>query len=160
MKRTEPLAPEARKEGLIVHSLSDEVLVYDLDQHKAHCLNKTAALVWNRCDGKTSVAELARKLGDEVGAPVDEQMVLLALDQLGRTRLLRQKTAPARTTGLSRRELIKRAGIGAAIALPIVTSILAPTPAQAATLCSSVVCSAASGCPTGCVCTAVGSPCV
>jgi hypothetical protein len=160
MKRTERLAPEARKEGLIVHPLLDEVLVYDLDRHKAHCLNKTAALVWNRCDGKTSVAELTQKLEDEVGAPVDEQLVWLALDQLGRIRLLQQETAPARTAGLSRRELIKRAGIGAAIALPIVTSIIAPTPAQAGTQCSAVVCAAGNVCPPGCICTAVGSPCV
>lgn len=165
MKRTERLA-EARKEGLLVHPLSDEVLVYDLDRHKAHCLNKTAALVWNRCDGKTSVAELAQKLEDEVGAPVDEQLVWLALDQLRRTRLLRQETppvhtarSPLQTAGLSRRELIKRAGIGAAIALPIVTSILAPTPAQAATQCSTVICNAGV-CPTGCICAANGSPCV
>lgn len=161
MKRTEPLAPEARKEGLIVHTLSDEVLVYDLDRHKAHCLNKTAALVWSRCDGKTSVAELAQELGDEVGAPVDEQLVWLAINELGRTRLLQNETTPSSrgAARLTRRELIKRAGIGAAIALPIVTSIIAPTPAQAATLCSSVVCNAGV-CPTGCICSSPGSPCV
>jgi hypothetical protein len=43
----------------------DEVLIYDLKQHKAHCLNKTAALVWNHCDGETSVSEMATLLQKE-----------------------------------------------------------------------------------------------
>ena len=158
MKREHP-TPEARKEGLIVHPLSDEVLVYDLDRHKAHCLNKTAAMVWNRCDGKTSVAELAQKLEDEVGAPVDERLVWLALGQLGKTQLLQHETTPPMgTVRMSRRELIKRAGIGAAIALPMVSSILAPTPAQAGTPCNTITC-AAGVCPTGCICTSPGTPC-
>lgn len=31
--------PLARREELVVPELADEVLVYDLRQHKAHCLN-------------------------------------------------------------------------------------------------------------------------
>ncbi|MEK6302350.1 MAG: PqqD family protein [Acidobacteriota bacterium] len=158
MKR-EHSAPEARKEGLIVHPISEEVLVYDLDRHKAHSLNKTAALVWNRCDGKTSVAELAQCLGDELKAPVDQDVVWLALDQLAKARLLHEHTPMSQKPGLSRRELIKRIGVGGAMALPLITSIIAPTAAQAATQCSSVVCSAGI-CPTGCICAANGSPCV
>ena len=51
-------APFARKrEGhLVIDELPDEVLVYDLDRHKAHCLNQTAALVWQHCDGKMAIA--------------------------------------------------------------------------------------------------------
>lgn len=36
--------PAVRHEGLIVQELSDEVLIYDLDRDKAHCLNPTADL--------------------------------------------------------------------------------------------------------------------
>lgn len=158
MKR-EHLAPEARKEGLLVHELSGEVLVYDLDRHKAHCLNKTAALVWERCDGKTSVPQLVQQLETALKTPVDEEVVWLAVDQLGKSRLLQEKIAPE--TGrvrLSRRELIKRAGLGAAIALPLVTSIIAPTAAQAGSTCSTIICNP--GCPTGCACLAgPGQPC-
>lgn len=158
MKR-EHLAPEARKEGLLVHELSGEVLVYDLDRHKAHCLNKTAALVWERCDGKTSVPQLVQQLETALKTPVDEEVVWLAVDQLGKSRLLQEKIAPE--TGrvrLSRRELIKRAGLGAALALPLVTSIIAPTAAQAGSLCSAVICNAGV-CPTGCNCLTPGQPC-
>jgi len=38
--------PLARKDQLIVKEVDDEVLVYDLKTDQAHCLNKTAALVW------------------------------------------------------------------------------------------------------------------
>jgi hypothetical protein len=35
-RQTKPLA---RKEGLVIQELPDEVLVYDLDRDRAHCLN-------------------------------------------------------------------------------------------------------------------------
>ncbi len=51
--------PIARKEGLVIQEMPEEVLVYDLDTNKAHCLNQTAAFVWKSCDGRNSVAEKA-----------------------------------------------------------------------------------------------------
>ena len=60
MKTREQSVPRARKEGLVVQDMPDELLVYDVDRHKAHCLNQTAALVWKRCDGKTSVIFMCR----------------------------------------------------------------------------------------------------
>ena len=134
MKReNEPLIPEARKEGLVVQELSGEVLVYDRERNKAHCLNSTAALVWGYCDGKTSVAQIARAIEGELNAPVDEDVIWLGVEQLGRTHLLQERAAlPEHKSGLSRRELMKRIGVAAAVALPVVTSILAPSAAQAA----------------------------
>ena len=40
------MKPRARTEGLVVTELPDELLVYDLERHRAHCLNPTAALVF------------------------------------------------------------------------------------------------------------------
>lgn len=37
--------PLARSEGLVIQEMPDEVLVYDLETNKAHCLNETAAFV-------------------------------------------------------------------------------------------------------------------
>ena len=127
-KEREQSLPEARKEGLVVQHLSDEVLVYDQQRHKAHCLNETAALV---CDGKTTVASMAQELSKQTGTRVGEDVVWLALDQLGKSRLLQGRSQAAE--GVSRRELMKRAGLAAAIALPMVTSIVAPNAVQAAT---------------------------
>jgi hypothetical protein len=129
--RREQGVPEARTEGLVVQHLTDEMLVYDQERHKAHCLNQTAGLVWSHCDGKTSVTEMVRLLEKEFNTPVDEQLVWLALEQLGKTHLLKNRvTAPE--GGLSRREVMKRIGVAAAVGLPVVTSILAPEAAQAA----------------------------
>src|ERR1700674_5130626 len=74
--------PLARKAGLVIQELPDEVLVYDLERDRAHCLNQTAAFVWQRCDGKNTTQQIARTLGRQFDCAVDEKIVWLALDQL------------------------------------------------------------------------------
>ena len=97
--------PTARKDQLIIQKAHDEVLVYDLKTDKAHCLNLTAASVWNSCDGKSTVADIVRRLGGELGAPIDEEIVWLALTQLEKFDLLDAKlTKPKTIIGMSRRE--------------------------------------------------------
>jgi hypothetical protein len=126
--------PLARKEGLVVKEVSGEVLVYDLDRDKAHCLNQTAALVWKYCDGHTSVARIAKSLEQDLHAPVDQKVVWYALLQLGKDHLLEERLVPpAIMAGLNRRDMIRALGLAAVVAVPVVTSIVAPTPAQAAT---------------------------
>ena len=43
--------PTARKNGSVMQEMPDEILIYDLDTNKAHCLNETSALVWKACNG-------------------------------------------------------------------------------------------------------------
>lgn len=124
------MGPLARKADLIVKELPDELLVYDLARDEAHCLNRAAALVWRHCDGQTSVPQLARFLNVEEHLPEDEALVWLALDRLGKAHLLQERVALSPgEAGPSRRSLLRRWGIG--LLLPLVTSIVAPTPAQA-----------------------------
>ena len=133
MKNRELLRPAAREGELVVQEVMEEILVYDLKRHQAHCLNRAAAFVWRHCDGRRSVPCLARLLGQELGAPVSEQVVWLALDQLDRRRLLEGRLArPAGTVRVSRRELMRKLGLAGA-ALPWVASIAAPKAAAAAT---------------------------
>ncbi len=80
--------PSGRRDGIIVRELADEVLIYDLQRDKAHCLNKTAGFVWQHCDGRTQVATVARLLAAETQTSVDESVVLLALHQLAERHLL------------------------------------------------------------------------
>jgi len=128
--------PIARRQGLVIQELPDEVLVYDLERDRAHCLNETAAFVWQRCDGRKSAAQIAHTLGNQFNCEVDERIVWLALDQLGRNHLLeKQPAVPQAMKGMNRRAMVRALGIGAAMAIPLVTSIVAPTPAQAATGC-------------------------
>ena len=128
MKELLPLAREAR---LIIKELDDEVLVYDLETDKAHCLNQTAARVWKYCDGNTSVAQLRELIEKETALAVPEEVVWLALDQLEKFRLLESvPPKPPSMAGMKRRQLIKTLGI-AAIALPVIVSIVSPTPVAA-----------------------------
>jgi hypothetical protein len=130
-KQTKPLA---RREGLVIQELPDEVLVYDLDRDRAHCLNETAAFVWQHCDGRTTTDEIARSLGKKVNASVDEKVVWFAIDQLGRNHLMATRPVPPQLiAGMNRREMVRALGLAAAVAVPVVASIVAPTPAQAAT---------------------------
>jgi Coenzyme PQQ synthesis protein D (PqqD) len=124
--------PIARDEGLLIQELPDEVLVYDLESYRAHCLNRIAALVWRHCDGKTDVGRITEILADELDSPVSEDVVWFALRRLGRARLLQERVAPPDDVGKhSRRELVRAFGL--ALLLPAVTSIIAPTAASAQT---------------------------
>ena len=150
-REKEQLIPEARREGLVVQELSGEVLVYDRERNKAHCLNSTAARVWGYCDGKRSAAQIARAIEGEINAPVDEDVIWLGVEQLSKTHLLQESAKlPEHKSGLSRREVMKRIGLAAAVALPVVTSIIAPSAAQAANcLTSGSPCTASAQCCSG-----------
>jgi len=137
------MVPRAREDRLVVQELPDEVLVYDLNRHKAHCLNRTAALVWGHCDGQTTVAEMATLLRKELKSPVDETLVWLALDRLGRAHLLCERvTSPVGAQRLSRREVMRKFALvgGLSVLLPVVTSIVAPTASEAASGCLKTTC--------------------
>ena len=135
---------QARTEGLVIQEMSDEVLVYDLNTNKAHSLNQTAAFVWKQCDGKNSVTDIAALLEKEFHAPVQEDLVWLAIDQLGKDNLLEAKEITSPIAGMSRREVVKRIGLASVVALPIVASLIAPTTALAGT------CSNCAGDPGNC----------
>ena len=153
--------PKARQDELVIEGLEDETLVYDLRTHKAHCLNQTAALVWNRCDGTSTVAEMRRALESELGTPVSAEVIWLALDRLGKANLLadRLPKSPVRQ-GMTRRDVMRRIGIGAAVAIPLVTSILAPT-AKAGISCghNGASCTSAANCCSG-ICNFSTNTCV
>lgn len=134
MKQTDGLAAQARSEGLVTRELENETLIYDLSRNRAHCLNETAALVWKHCDGATTVPQMTEFLGKELKVSVDEKLVWLTLDKLGKAHLLEERiTVPAEAGRMSRREAVRRLGLGAALAVPVVMSIVAPTAASAAT---------------------------
>jgi len=154
MKDTHGLTnPLARKEGLIVQELPDEVLVYDLEADRAHCLNETAAFVWQHCDGRKTAGEIAKLLGKKASAKVDERIVWLALDQLGDSKLLaRRPAAPAPLAGVDRRQVMRAIGLAAIVAVPVVTSIVAPMPAQAVSCAHTSQSCATLTCCQGCVC--------
>lgn len=142
-----PQYPSARKESLVIQELSDEVLVYDLDTNKAHCLNQSASVVWRACDGNRSVGDIAKLLSEQTGKNVNDEFVWLAIDQLNENNLLSVQTETVMNTN-SRREAIKKIGMASMIALPIVASLAAPRSALASVSCQCVT--FPTTCPAGC----------
>jgi len=126
----ETVVAAARSEGLVVEQLDAETLIYDLERDQAHHLNAAAATVFELCDGRATIAEVAAEATRWLERPVTPDAVAEALDQLAESGLL--DGVPE--TGLARRELVRKAavaGAGAAFAAPLVKSIVAPTPAHA-----------------------------
>ena len=121
--------------SLIVKELAGEILVYDETSTKAYCLNKSAATIWGMCDGKTSISEMARKAAIEIDGMIDEVFVAVALTSFRDNGLLENESGDIRPIArLTRAELVARVGrvgLAAAVALPLVTSIVAPTAAKA-----------------------------
>jgi hypothetical protein len=139
--------PRARVDCLS-REFGDELLVYDQQRNVGHCLNPTAAAAWKLCDGEKSTSEVAKLLTQQLSAPVDESVVQLAVEELSKARLLVGTERPIRRT--SRRNAIRTLGIAGAIALPLVTSLVAPTPARAAScLANGMPCVSNAQCCTG-----------
>lgn len=146
--------PIARKDGLVIQEMQDEVLVYDTNANKAHCLNQTAAFIWKSCDGNKSVSDISKLVGDEFNDKVNEDFVWLALDQLNKDNLL-QENIDSKFNGISRREVIRRIGLASIIALPVVASLAVPNTVLAVASCANVPCNLTGAPPTPC-----NSPCV
>ncbi|MBA2379038.1 MAG: PqqD family protein [Blastocatellia bacterium] len=152
--------PLARKNGLVIQEVPNEVLVLDLNSNKAHCLNETAALVWKSCDGNNSVSDIANLVKASKGAAVSDDLVWLAIDQLNESNLLEARVQ-APFPGTSRREALKKIGLASMIALPIVASLAAPKSAMASTSCfcdTNADCTLQAGCSP--VCTGSNGSCV
>jgi hypothetical protein len=113
--------PRARTDELVVEELGDEVLVYDLRTDAAHCLDAQAAAVWRACDGETTAAEIAAATGTPSEGVDHALLDLDARDLID--------SPPEH----SRREAMKIALTAGAIgaAVPVIRSIVVPTPAQA-----------------------------
>jgi len=122
-----------KRKDAIVRQLDDEFLVYDLKANKAHCLNRMAGEVWMLCDGKTTVAEIVRRLGETNKSSVDGAVIELALSRLQKAGLIEQDSSGFEPMIPSRRAALRKIAT-ATLALPVVTTILVPTAAQAASL--------------------------
>ena len=146
--------PRARREKLLVREMSSgETVVYDLANDTAHCLNRPVALVFKHCDGASSVDEIASAVTMELDQPYDTGLVRVALEELGEASLLEEWAGPEAPAGvMSRRQMLDRIGKGALIAalVPLITTIIAPTPAAAGTcLPSGASCSSGYQCCSG-----------
>jgi len=120
-----------QRDGLTVQEVHDELLVFHPDRNEASALNRSAALVFQLCDGEHDVDSMRQALDASGLGPASDDAVWLALDELADADLIVLNVTPPEHLG--RRELLKKLGAGAAAAaiiLPVVETIGAP-PASA-----------------------------
>ena len=120
--------PKARTEGILVEEMGPELVIYDRQSTTSHTLNESAARLFRRCDGETTVEELEELFSEVADRDGRRQLVTSSLRQLSRANLLATPLSPG--LGVSRRDALMR--IAAVAAIPIVLSVVAPTKAQAA----------------------------
>ena len=119
--------PLARKSGVFAENLPEEVVLYDKISDKVHCLNKTAAAVWENSDGSKTVDDLMRVVEAKCGGPTDRKLVLQALEELKEAGLMVAGSGMISDAALpSRREAVgKMVMAGSALVATIVAA--APT---------------------------------
>lgn len=124
--------PKSKTDNLVTMNLENESLIYDLKNNRAYCLNKTSAMVWESCDGKTSTSEISNLLSYKLKTLVSEEFIWLALDELKKNNLLENgEILNNYFPNLSRREIVKKIGLASMVALPIISSIVAPSAVMA-----------------------------
>jgi len=127
MRRVRVLPKARASTDFLVEELGDEVLVYDQQSHRAHCLSPEAAALWRICDGVRSFEEATTTLR---GLPSGTTLEGL-LSQLEQAGLV---VSPKPRINRSRRALIGKAAVAAGVVLasPVIFSIVAPSVAKAA----------------------------
>src|SRR5207247_252392 len=118
--------PKALKKGLQVKEVGAEVVVFDKFSSKVYRLNATPAFVWRNCSGARTPSQIAALLN----TPNAEEVVRMAIAELTGAGLL--EGAPINAAGVSRRQFVTRLGLAAsaAIALPVIDSLVVPAQAQ------------------------------
>ena len=129
------MKPMSRKNDLVIQQLDGERLVYDLKANKAFCLNNTSSIVWDLCNGRRSAREIRDVISAKFKTNIDENFVSLALIQLEKDGLL-ETSGDSYFEGLSRREVIRKIGFVSVVALPMITSVVAPEAIFAQSACA------------------------
>ncbi|MGA8531556.1 MAG: PqqD family protein, partial [Acidobacteriaceae bacterium] len=117
---------------ITLQEVETETLLYDERSHKAWCLNRSSACIWRLCNGRNTVQQIATHASAELGSPVSEDLVLFTLTELRNQNLLQPDSFAPVPGGLTRREMMGRAGLAAAALLPVIAALAAPPAASAA----------------------------
>jgi hypothetical protein len=145
--------PLSRCQDIVVQEIKDEILVCDTKNNQVFCLNQTAGEVWKLCDGNTTTFEIAHNLSNKFRTKISEELVLFSLGELSKHKLLIETISdPKQFSEVSRREVIRKIGLGSMMALPLITSVVMPTATQSQSSCPTT------NAPAGCPCT-VGTEC-
>ena len=122
--------PLARQKDIVVQEFNEDILVYDLKTNKVFCLNETSAAIWQLCNGKNNVTAISNQFQKQTNQLIPNELVEIALENLSKENLL--ENYQSKTDKTSRREMIRKAGLATAVALPVITSVIAPSAVHAA----------------------------
>lgn len=128
------IKPKTRHDDILTQELMDEILIYDKPHDKVYCLNHTLSAVYNACDGNRTLAQIKEAVSAQIKAPVSDEFILFALKQLDEKDLMANAEELKGQINLTipRRELIKKAGLATMVALPVISTLVAPSAANAA----------------------------
>jgi hypothetical protein len=119
--------PLSRQSNIVVQELENEILIYDLNNNKAFCLNETSSLVYQFCDGQHSVTEISHLMSIKLKTLISEDFIWLALKSFRKDNLLENgDEINDHFAGLTRREIVKKVGLTSIVAFPLVASLVAP----------------------------------
>lgn len=123
------MRPLARTD-VLVRLLGDEVLIFDPVNDHAVSLNRSAAVVWEFCDGSRTVERLVLDVSRHLGDPVTQEFIELSLEDLHAQGLLSGFDAlAASTSAMTRREVLRRIGLTTVVAVPVIVGIATPAAA-------------------------------
>lgn len=122
--------PKAKTANIVIQESDKELLIYDLNTNRILMLNETAGFVWKNCDGANSTRDIAYKMAKAYRQEVSEEFVVLAINSISKEGLIEKNDLPeiSRST---RRQMIRQTGLATMIALPLITTMTAPTAANA-----------------------------
>lgn len=143
-----------RREDLELTELESESVCYVPGRGEGLFLNDTATLVLKHCDGKTDRSAVVQRLGTE-DQKAGEDLLALTLAELEQQDLL--LGSPGQT--LSRSDFLRKWTVAAA--LPLISVITLPSPAQAQSCGTCGPCLSCGTCTSCTACITCGTnPCV
>ena len=82
--------PQRNDSSIIEKILDDEIILYSKSNHNIHNLNRTAAILWNLCDGKMTINEMINYLlkNFKGSKQVIEHDVMKTLKEMGKVNLI------------------------------------------------------------------------
>jgi len=83
-----------RRSDVIVREVDHETVVLDRKGKLVHQLNQTAGYIWDRCDGESTVTDIANQLAEafDVDPDTARKDGAAIVSQLGQLNLLEAKT--------------------------------------------------------------------
>ena len=74
--------PLVRTNQLVCEDVSEECVIYDAREKRAHHLNSTLTWIWRRCDGNTNIEALAASFARAFNIKDGLSILITGLEQL------------------------------------------------------------------------------